>query len=109
MPCLRTIRSFAVGPDKDILADTVFHVPENLAWRDVDSQMVVLDLTSGEYVTFNDLGRRIWLSVVEGKQVGRIAEEVVQEYDVAQEQALRDIREFLAGLAERRMLSMNVL
>ncbi len=97
-----------MGPDKDISVDTVFHVPENLAWRDVDSQMVVLDLTSGEYGTFYDLGRRIWLSVVEGKQGGRIAEEVVREYEVTQEQALSDIREFLAGLAERRMLSTNV-
>ncbi|OHB63370.1 MAG: hypothetical protein A2Y76_11950 [Planctomycetes bacterium RBG_13_60_9] len=92
----------------DILASTVFQVPDNLTWRDVDHQTVVLNLTSGEYVTFNDVGRQIWLSVTEGKDVGQIAKQVSEEYDISEEQAVEDTKEFLSGLIENHMLLVGV-
>ena len=85
---------------------TVLRNTEDVAWRDVEGDMVVLDLNSGAYLTFNGLGRRVWLAAVAGQAVGAIVDEVVEEYEVDRNQALADVCEFLAALLEQGALTV---
>ena len=43
----------------EITATTTFNIPENVAWRNVNEEIVILKLKSGEYYTLNEVGQHI--------------------------------------------------
>jgi hypothetical protein len=57
-------------------------INEELSWRDVGNDLVTLNTSSGEYFTFNPIGRIIWLSIAEGNAMEQLVENIALEYDV---------------------------
>lgn len=81
-----------------------FTPSDDLSWRDVNDEMVVLNLKSGEYYTFNDVGRVAWLALADGKSVDEIVDAIVEEYDVQRDAAASDVRHFIDGLVQNRVV-----
>jgi len=73
--------------------------------RLVDDETVLLDLESGMYFGLDGVGKRIWESVADGKSLGDIAVIITDEYEVDEEQALKDVIEFASNLVERGLLA----
>ena len=73
--------------------------------RLVDDETVLLDLESGMYFGLDGVGKRIWESVADGKSLGDIAAIITAEYEVEEEQALKDVIEFASNLVERGLLA----
>ncbi len=88
----------------EILAANTFKTPDNYSWRDVNDELVVLNLQSGEYFTFNAVGRLIWLSLNDGKTVEEIAHTVVAEYATSEEKAVADVKAFITNLVSEKLL-----
>ncbi len=88
--------------------DTTFKTSENIAWRNVNEEIVILDLKSGEYFTLNDVGQFIWLAVADQKNVGEIRRIVVAEFDVSPEKASEDIKKFITEMLEEGLLHKSV-
>jgi hypothetical protein len=85
--------------------DSALKPTDDITWRNVDQEVVVLKLESGEYFTFNDLGREIWLDLVEGLSLSAIIEKVAQTYDVEVKQAEADVTRFASGLLQKGLLA----
>jgi hypothetical protein len=88
----------------DINAAGAYRIPENYSWRDLNNELVILNLDSGEYFTFNDIGRVIWLSINDGKDVEGISKIIIEEYSVSRDEALSDIHMFISGLVSEGLL-----
>ena len=87
--------------------DAVFTNTDGVAWREVTEELVVINLKSGEYITFNDTGKSIWLSVTGGKSVKETAESLIDEYDVDRETALSDTIKFITNFVNEGLLVEN--
>lgn len=88
-----------------ILTSNTFKPPEEVSWRDVNGEMVVLKLTSGEYYTFNEVGRITWLALSEGKNIKETVQMVIDEHDVTPEKAKSDVENFAMSLIKQELLS----
>lgn len=88
----------------DLLGSTTFKSTDDVTWRDVSGEMVVLKLSSGEYYTFNELGRITWLALSEGKSMEQAVRMIVDEYDVSSEKARADVETLVVGLMEQGVL-----
>jgi hypothetical protein len=84
--------------------DSLFTPAEDITWRDVDGEIVVLKLNTGEYYTFNELGRSTWLQLSQGNTINQAVQAVIAEYDVETAQAENDIKHFVGGLIGRSLL-----
>ncbi|MEZ4599676.1 MAG: PqqD family protein [Syntrophotaleaceae bacterium] len=71
----------------------------------MDKEIVVLKLGTGEYFTFNDLGREIWLYLTEGCSIYEIIQKIVEDYEVNKEQATTDVKIFTEGLLHNGLLT----
>lgn len=91
----------------EIAAANIYKAPDNYSWRDVNNELVVLNLQSGEYFTFNDVGRLIWLSVNDGKPVGDITKLVVEQYATTEDKARNDVNAFISNLLTEGLLIPN--
>jgi len=88
--------------------DTKFKTTENFAWRNVNDEIIILNLKSGEYFTLNDVAQCIWTAVTEEKSVEEIKVKIIDEYDVSAEKAERDIDDFITGMIEQGLLHKNI-
>lgn len=84
--------------------DSAFQVAEGITWRDIKGELIALELESGEYFSFNEIGRLAWLALAEGRSVGQVVEAVLAEYEVSLAQAERDVVAFTQGLLENKLI-----
>jgi len=77
---------------------------DEVTWRDVNGELVVLRLTSGEYYSFNSIGRLTWMNITEGKSIAEVVDAIAAEYEVSHEQAESDVHSFVEGLLTNDLL-----
>jgi hypothetical protein len=77
---------------------------EALEWRDVEGEVVALDLRTQMYLAINRTGAVIWPALEAGADRLDLVERVVQRFDVSPERAATDVDAFLADLASRDLL-----
>jgi hypothetical protein len=75
-----------------------------LAWRNVEGQVIALDLDASMYLSVNEVGSLVWGLLAEGADVDLLRAAVLDAFDVTPDQAEQDIRAFLGEL-ERRGLT----
>mgnify|MGYP003619090600 CR=1 FL=1 len=87
-----------------ISKESVFQPAEGISWRDIKGELIVLQLASGEYFSFNEIGRCAWFALPEQQSISEVIEAVVAEYDVSLAQAEADVVAFVQGLLANKLL-----
>lgn len=72
---------------------------EDLAWNEVDDQVVVLDTTTSTYHAVSGAGVALWPLLVEGTTRADLLERLTSTFDVPAERAAADLEAFLASCA----------
>lgn len=85
--------------------ENVFQKQENLIWRNVDNEVLLLDTVSGHYFSLNDSASKIWNFLAEGNSLEQAAQRLSETYDISVEAARADIDELLILLKEEHILS----
>lgn len=78
---------------------------QQLLWREVDDEIVVLDLSKSEYVSVNAAGRVLWLRLAGGATKSELADELRHVYGLEPEAAQRDADAFVAHLRCQGLLA----
>lgn len=73
-------------------------------WREVEGEIVALDLDSSEYLAINRSGTAIWPLLVDGATREELAAHLAGEYGIDEAVAERDVGAFLDVLSERGLL-----
>jgi len=81
-------------------------INEKLSWRDVNDELVALDVVTGEYHVFNDIGRKIWLHIAENQtDMESLVAGIKKEYDTQAHDVAADIVDFVNDLLDRGLLT----
>ncbi|MCW2666871.1 MAG: conserved hypothetical protein of unknown function [Frankiales bacterium] len=78
---------------------------DDVIWREVESELVVLDLRSSRYLKVNGAGTVLWPLLVEGADEPALVERLVSRFALPPEQAAADVAAFLVTLRERALLT----
>jgi hypothetical protein len=77
----------------------------DLSWRDINGELVALNVKSGEYFVFNEIGRIVWLAIAEGRNTDGTVKQILDEYDAKEHDGVvSDVRKFVDGLLERKLV-----
>jgi orotate phosphoribosyltransferase-like protein len=77
---------------------------EGLTWREIDDEVVALDVESATYLSANASGRLLWRSLSEGATRQELVSCLVDEFEIDAERAGADVDAFLAELSKRGLL-----
>ncbi|NED99593.1 PqqD family protein [Phytoactinopolyspora halotolerans] len=77
---------------------------ESVSWREIDGEMVILDLESSTYMKTNESGSTLIRMLVEERSMDELVQSLVDAYDVPAEEASEDAGAFVAMLRERNLL-----
>jgi hypothetical protein len=77
---------------------------DDLTWREIDGDLVVLDLRSSTYLTANASGTVLMRHLAEGRTPDQLVEALVERFGIAQSQATQDVESFLYELGQHGLL-----
>lgn len=75
--------------------------PDKVIWNEVEGKVVVLQMSSGAYFTFNSVGSDIWRLLEKGSSNAEIVATLGKQYDVSGERLQADVEEFVAQLIKK--------
>ena len=79
--------------------------PGAVEWREVDGEVIALDLRGGRYLSTNPAGALLWPMLAEGATTGQLADRLREHYALPAEQAGRDAAAFVAWLRGEGLLA----
>jgi len=74
--------------------DTLLKRRENVPFKKMGVDLVILDLHTGDYFSLNDAAGFIWERINGKNLLGSIALKLARAYGISQERALKDTFEF---------------
>jgi len=84
---------------------TLYKASTEYLYSEIDSEAVILDVNSGTYFGLNEVSNRIWQLLQTPTSSQQLLENVLEEYEVTEAEAVKDIQSLLkdmlnAGLIE---------
>lgn len=76
----------------------------HVAWREVDGELLLLELRSSTYLSANDSAAVLWRALAQGATRDELAAALVRAYEVPEEQAASDVDAFLETCRERDLV-----
>ncbi len=77
---------------------------DDLVWREVGDELVVLELSTSTYLTLNGTARCLWERLTDATTVDGLIEMLVDRYRISADQARSDTESFLSELIERELI-----
>jgi hypothetical protein len=68
---------------------------EGLTWREVDEEVVILDMQASKYFSLNGTGALLWKALAEGAEHRRLVTLLADRFDIDEAIAARDVDAFL--------------
>ena len=78
---------------------------EGLNWREIDGEVVVLDVERSHYLNLNATGCVLWLMLAEGATKRQLVDKLIEEFDVNEPTARADVEAFLTSCRENGLLA----
>ncbi|MGH2870781.1 MAG: PqqD family protein [Solirubrobacteraceae bacterium] len=78
--------------------------PEGLTWREIDGEVVVLDLDESNYLGLNATGSALWRLLQGGATEEELVAGLLQEFEASNDNARADVRSFLDTCLEQGLI-----
>ena len=80
---------------------------KNVFAQEIDEETIILDSTTQEYFSINEIGKVIWSLLEEKKNLEEIKAEMLDMYEVPQEQIEKDLLNFIQALAQKKLIKID--
>jgi hypothetical protein len=82
-------------------------IPDGVMARQVADELVILDLTSGNYFGLDAVGARIWHFLAAGKTPAEACEAMLGEYEVDRDRLEGDLERLLRELGGKGLITLS--
>ncbi len=76
----------------------------DITWREIDGDLVILDLNSSTYLTANASGAILMKELTEERSSQELAQALVDAFGIDHDQAESDVRNFVQALNDSGLL-----
>lgn len=89
-----------------VSAETLVSVPEDVLFRELDGEAIILNLAKGLYFGLDAVGTRIWIVLAESASVRRAIDAITAEYDVEPAVAAQDVLDLVSKLSDLGLVQL---
>ena len=87
--------------------DAIVTIPEDVIFRELEGEAVILNLTTGVYFGLNEVGTRAWMKLAESRSVRMVVVALAEEYDVDRATLEQDVLGLLADLIDKGLVIVD--
>jgi len=78
--------------------------PNKVIWRNIDGEIIILNLDSGHYYTLNKTGSIIWNAFVEKKTPQEVVAKLTDRFKISPKIAKEDVSNLIAMLQKEDLI-----
>lgn len=82
-------------------------LPDNVLTRELDGELVLLDLTTDNYYGLDEIGTRMLQAVLAGDSIGSALAPLLDQYDVESDELEREVLELIRKLAAHGLVEVS--
>jgi hypothetical protein len=90
-----------------LLLDTSLAVPDDVIFRELDGEAILLNLATGMYFGLDQIGTRLWALITESGSLRHAVDVMAAEYDVDRPALERDALELTGQLIEKGLVHVK--
>jgi hypothetical protein len=87
--------------------DASVHVAEDVVFRELDGEAVILNLQSGMYFGLDAIGTRIWQLCQQHGSIRSVWEAIQNEFDVSADTLQSDLLAFIDELSAKGLVTIQ--
>jgi hypothetical protein len=87
--------------------ETLLVVPEDVIFRELDGEAIILNLATGMYFGLDEVGTRVWALVAAAGTLGHAVDTLADEYDIDRPALERDVLELAGQLLDKGLVSVK--
>jgi hypothetical protein len=80
---------------------------DDITWREIDGDLVILDLRSSTYLTANASGTVLMRQLAEEQSMPGLVRALVDAFGISEQRAQQDVQAFVDELGERGLLERS--
>ena len=88
------------------LQDVKVAISDGVLFQELDGELVLLSMHSGEYFSLNEVGAKIWVLITSDWSIPDILKSFINQFDASEEQLTGDIEMFLEHLLDHKLISV---
>ena len=81
-------------------------VSDGVLFQELEGELVLLSMETGEYFSLNEVGAKIWVLITSDWSIPDILESFMNQFDASEEQLAGDIEVFLKHLLDHKLISV---
>lgn len=85
----------------------IYRRARNLMEADIGNELVALDPNGGNCFGFNEVATSVWRSLQQPKSFDQLRDELLEEYEVGEEQCESELRLLLEDLTAKDLIEMT--
>ena len=82
-------------------------IPKGVVYRELEGEMVLLDLDTGIYFGLDPVGTRMWNLLAEHRATEKVVEAMLGEYEVEEPRLRGDLEDLVRKLAEKGLVKVE--
>lgn len=90
--------------NKNISLNSQIQISKDAVSRNLQGEMVILNLKTNVYCGLDQIGARIWQLINEHKSLKKVLDKLVEEYEVTEEEGTKDLLNFISMLQEKELI-----
>lgn len=87
--------------------NTILVKNEDIAWRKIDDDAILIDMDEEEVTHFNEVAAQIWAALDGKTSVTEIIEQIHSLFEVEKDKAKNDVFAFLNKLLQKEMVTIK--
>lgn len=91
----------------EINENTLINRKNNIPFKKLGKDLVILDLNTGDYFALNEVAGFIWERINGKDSLGKIAQKLARVYNIKQEPALKDTLTFAKLLMQNNLVAVK--
>jgi hypothetical protein len=85
-----------------------FSINPSVRTRELDDELIVLDLEQGEYFSLNGTGREVWNALGQGADLATVERDVCAHWPIPPDDAIPMITGLVRDLLERGLIARRI-
>jgi hypothetical protein len=86
---------------------TRYRIPEDILFQELSGEAVLLNLSSGQYYSLDDIGTRMWSLIAKHGEIEPVISTLLLEYEVAESQLRADLDKLITEFTNQGLLTRD--
>ncbi len=92
---------------EDLSLTSSVRILDGVLSRDLQGELVILDLNTGVYFGLDQVGTKIWHLLLEHGSLQKVLDSLVEEYEVTESGCAHDLLDFVAKMLEKGLIEVS--